>query len=45
MTLAVDAMIDLNADAHANSIERIFPRLGETASTQQIVALLDALDA
>lgn len=41
VTLAVDAMTDLNADAHANSVERVFPRLGETGSTQDIVALLD----
>ncbi|WP_175882852.1 isochorismatase family protein [Burkholderia sp. BCC0044] len=41
VTLAVDAMTDLNADAHANSIERLFPRLGETGTTQDIVALLD----
>jgi len=41
VTLAVDAMTDLNSDAHANSVERVFPRLGETGSTQDIVALLD----
>ncbi|MBU9331963.1 isochorismatase family protein [Burkholderia multivorans] len=41
VTLAVDAMTDPNADAHANSVERLFPRLGETGSTQDIVALLD----
>ncbi|KWA24187.1 hydrolase [Burkholderia territorii] len=41
VTLAVDAMTDLNADAHANSVERLFPRLGETGSTQEIIALLD----
>ena len=41
VTLAVDAMTDLNADAHTNSIERLFPRLGETGSTQDILALLD----
>ncbi len=40
VTLAVDAMTDMNADAHANSVERIFPRLGETGSTAQIVELL-----
>ncbi|KVD85733.1 hydrolase [Burkholderia stagnalis] len=45
VTLAVDAMTDLNADAHANSIARIFPRLGETASAREIVARLDTLDA
>ncbi len=41
VTLAVDAMTDLNADAHTNSVERLFPRLGETGSTHEIVALLD----
>ncbi|MEK7888948.1 isochorismatase family protein [Burkholderia contaminans] len=41
VTLAVDAMTDLNADAHVNSVERLFPRLGETGTTQEIVALLD----
>jgi nicotinamidase-related amidase len=39
--LATDAMTDRDADAHANSIERIFPRLGETATTDEILALLD----
>jgi nicotinamidase-related amidase len=42
VALAVDAMTDLNADAHHNSITRIFPRLGETATTQQIIDLLEA---
>jgi nicotinamidase-related amidase len=41
VTLAVDAMTDLSADAHVNSVTRIFPRLGETGTTQEIVALLD----
>ncbi len=40
VTLAVDAMTDLNLDAHANSIQRIFPRLGETATTEEIIGLL-----
>jgi nicotinamidase-related amidase len=40
VTLAVDAMTDLNADAHDNSVRRIFPRLGETATVGEIVALL-----
>jgi nicotinamidase-related amidase len=42
VTLAVDAMTDLNADAHANSLARIFPRLGETGTTEQIIELLAA---
>jgi len=41
VTLAVDAMTDLNADAHANSVSRIFPRLGESGTTQEIIGLLD----
>jgi nicotinamidase-related amidase len=41
VTLAVDAMTDMNADAHTNSITRIFPRLGETGTTQQIIDLLN----
>lgn len=45
VTLAVDAMTDMNADAHANSIARIFPRLGETATTPEIIALLDKAGA
>ena len=41
VTLAVDAMTDMNADAHANSIKLIFPRLGESGTTQEIIDLLD----
>ncbi len=41
VTLAVDAMTDMNADSHAHSVSRIFPRLGETGSTREIIALLD----
>ncbi|ALE06586.1 hydrolase [Arthrobacter sp. ERGS1:01] len=42
VTLAVDAMTDMNADAHTNSVSRIFPRLGETGTTREIIDLLDA---
>ena len=41
VTLALDAMTDLSLEAHDNSVARIFPRLGETGSTQEIVDLLD----
>jgi nicotinamidase-related amidase len=41
ITLAIDAMTDLNAEAHANSITRIFPRLGETGTAQEILDLLE----
>jgi nicotinamidase-related amidase len=40
VTLATDAMTDMNADAHANSVTRIFPRVGETGSTAEVIALL-----
>lgn len=43
VTLAVDAMADLDATTHANSIQRIFPRLGETGTTEEILAQLNAL--
>lgn len=40
VTLAVDGMTDLNTDAHDNSVTRIFPRLGETGSCDEIADLL-----
>jgi nicotinamidase-related amidase len=42
VALAIDAMTDMSADAHHNSITRIFPRLGETGTTRQIIDLLEA---
>lgn len=42
VTLAADAMTDLDLDAHMHSLSRIFPRLGETGTTAEILALLDA---
>jgi nicotinamidase-related amidase len=41
VALATDAMTDRSPDAHRNSVERIFPRLGETGTAQEIIALLD----
>ncbi|MEU9314616.1 isochorismatase family protein [Streptomyces sp. NPDC048295] len=40
VTIATDAVTDRDADAHRNSVERIFPRLAETDTTEAIVALL-----
>ena len=40
VTLVSDAMADMNEDTHRNSIERIFPRLGETGTTAEVVELL-----
>lgn len=41
VSLAVDAMTDTSLDAHTNSITRIFPRLGETGTTGEIIKLLE----
>ena len=40
MTLATDAMTDLDPELHRNSVERVLPRLGETGSTDEIVGLV-----
>lgn len=36
----VDAMTDLDPDAHRHSVEKIFPRLGETDTTENVLKLL-----
>jgi nicotinamidase-related amidase len=41
VVVAIDAVTDMNLDAHINSITRIFPRLGETSTTREILDLLD----
>jgi nicotinamidase-related amidase len=41
VTLAIDAMTDLDAQAHDNSVGRVFPKLGETATTAELLTLLD----
>jgi nicotinamidase-related amidase len=40
VVLVVDAMTDRDAEAHRFSVEKIFPRIGETATTDQVVQLL-----
>jgi nicotinamidase-related amidase len=40
VTLALDAMTDGRLDAHDFSIKNVFPKLGETGTTQEIVNLL-----
>lgn len=42
VTLAIDAMTDINADAHINSLTRVFPKLGESGTTEEILVLLSA---
>ena len=45
VTLAIDAMTDRRAEAHDYSIAKVFPRLGETGTTQEIIDLLDKRNA
>jgi nicotinamidase-related amidase len=40
VTLALDAMTDTRPEAHDYSLAHVFPRLGETGTTQQIIDLL-----
>ena len=40
VTVVTDAVTDMDGGAHDNSIEKIFPRLGETDTTEAIVKLL-----
>jgi nicotinamidase-related amidase len=40
VVLVSDAMTDMNADAHRNSVEKIFPRLGEVDFTENVVKML-----
>jgi len=40
VVLVVDAMTDRDADAHRHSVEKIFPRLGETDTTSNVLKLL-----
>jgi isochorismate hydrolase len=39
--VALDAMTDTREEAHQYSIRNVFPRLGETASTHEIISLLE----
>ena len=41
VTLALDAMTDMREEAHEYSIRNVFPRVGETGSTQEIISLLE----
>jgi nicotinamidase-related amidase len=40
VTLALDAMTDLREEAHEYSIGNVFPSLGETGTTEEIISLL-----
>jgi len=45
VVLVVDAMTDRDADAHRHSAEKIFPRLGETDTTANVLKLLQEFPA
>jgi nicotinamidase-related amidase len=45
VVLAVDAMTDIDADVHHNSVTRIFPKLGETGTTAEIIGLIETRSA
>jgi nicotinamidase-related amidase len=40
LIFAEDAMTGSSAESHANSVERIFPRMGRVRTTEQIIAAL-----
>ena len=43
VTIALDAMTDMREEAHDYSVRHVFPRVGETGSTQDILSLLETL--
>ena len=45
VTLAIHAMQDMTPEAHAAALKFTFPRLGETGTAAQVIALLDATRA
>lgn len=42
VVLATDAMTDPDADAHRHSVERVFPKLGETATSAEVAEKVEA---
>jgi nicotinamidase-related amidase len=45
VTLALDAMTDMRPEAHDYSVRSVFPRLGETGTSQEIIDLLPTRSA
>ena len=43
VVFVVDAMTDRDADTHSHSAEKIFPRLGETDTTQNVLKFLSGI--
>jgi nicotinamidase-related amidase len=44
VVLLTDAMTDMDESAHENSVAKIFPKLGETGSVEELLRLLDRAD-
>ena len=42
VALVVDAMTDRDAEHHRHSVEKVFPRLGETGQAEDVLRLLAA---
>jgi nicotinamidase-related amidase len=40
ITFAIDAMTDVDADAHTYSVTRVFPKIGETGTADEIISIL-----
>jgi nicotinamidase-related amidase len=40
VVLATDAMADRDPDSHRHCVERVFPRLGETATTAEVIGFV-----
>jgi nicotinamidase-related amidase len=45
VSLALDAMSDVREEAHEYSIRSVFPRIGETGLTKEVIALLQERNA
>ena len=41
VVFATDAMTDRDADAHRHSVEKIFPRIGETDTTANVLKFVN----
>lgn len=41
VAFAVDAMTDMRAEAHAYCLAQVFPRIGETGTTRDIIAMVE----
>jgi nicotinamidase-related amidase len=40
VTLAIDAMTDASMDSHIHSVTRLFPRIGESGTTREVLNIL-----